>query len=49
VHIRRQTISLDADNATETKWGLGLDNYLDLPAENIFNFGLVSLNTLGRL
>lgn len=25
----------------ETKWGLGLENIADLPAENIYNFGLV--------
>jgi hypothetical protein len=49
VHIRRQTTSPDADKTAETKWGLGLDNYLDLPAENIFNFGLVSINAPRRI
>ena len=26
----------------ETKWGLGLKHVPDMPAENVFNFGLVS-------
>jgi hypothetical protein len=29
----------------ETKWGLGLENIADLPAGNIYNFGLVGLMT----
>ncbi len=27
----------------ETKWGLGLQNIDDLPAADIYNFGLVSV------
>lgn len=36
-------LAMNLTAVTETKWGLGLQHIEDLPPEDVYNFGLVSL------